>query len=135
MTPKTVEIGGKRWPVCFSLYCLDAVPDIMGLMQRSGEAAKMTGSDLRTMLEFVHSLIVSGCEFCNTWHAKPDGVEFDENGKIQPLSKKAFLLATQDMDDLSAILEVVQEVVAKDGRKTINAVPVSTGTKKKKRRH
>lgn len=134
MTPKTVEIGGRRWPVCFSLYCLETVPDIMGVMQKSGNAGKITGTDMRTMLEFVHSLIVSGCEFCNTWHAKPEGVEFDENGKIQPLSKKAFLLATQDMDDLSAILEVVQEVVAKDGAKRINAVPVHTDSKKKKRR-
>lgn len=134
MTPKTVEIGGRLWPVCFSLYCLETVPDIMGVMQRSTDAANMTGTDMRTMLEFVHSLIVSGCEFCNTWHTKPDGVEFDERGEIEPLSKKAFLLATQDMDDLSAILAVVQEVVAKNGGKRINAVPIRTDSKKKKRK-
>lgn len=128
---EVVQIGDKKYPMSGGMAVFEMAQgdDLMKEWKK-----KIMGANTRKALDLIYASIVAGCEYVNYFHLHPAGVELDANGKIQPMPRSVFALLLQDSDDLNQVFNALKNVLEMGGEKQINAQPIRTQGKKKKKK-
>jgi len=138
-TPNYVFLGGKRYPLRFSLYASKEITEKYGTMENALKKIKNSqknGNQSETIgiiVDLAECMIRNGCEYCNVFGWKPSADDpVDENGKMMPLTANKIMLLC-GVDGIQDLFNAVTKTIETDQNKKINTTSKKKYKKPKKR--
>lgn len=132
-----INIGGKEYPMRFSLAASRAISEKYGSMKKMSERMSGNGGEsseaetFDVMAEITEILIRQGCAYKNFFEADmpiPENAPV-ENGKYVPISKEGIEIGL-DMADMKELQGKIFQAFGVGAKRTIEAEPKDHKTKK-----
>jgi len=127
-TPNYIFLGGKRYPLRFSLYASKEITEKYGSMEialKKIKESQKTGNQAETIgiiVDLAECMIRNGCEYCNVFGWKPSTDDpIDENGKMIPLSGNQIMLLC-GVSGIQDLFEAVAKTIESDQDKKISTI-------------